>query len=299
MNTIKFLIIGDLHGIKPKIHTKDFNAIICPGDICGDNLRPYIKKWILKRTELNEDHTLDFDQFCPKWKQKNSKKKSEIKGKKILKYLNSIGKPVFLVPGNWDPVEYLNGIKEHKLKSGKPNWPKLIKGLKNIQDIEHKKINYKGLTLIGHGSTSAPEPLEKLSKTKFKNKDQYEEYLQMYNYYKKIYTKLNNHFTKTKNPTIFLTHNVPHNTKLDKVNSPGTYAHNKHYGSTLARKLIEEHQPLLCIGGHIHEGYGKTKIKKTICINAGFGGDVNTLIEIDTKKGKIINIEFLGKNKEN
>ena len=32
---VKFLIIGDLHGNKPKIHFKDFDAIIAHGDFCG------------------------------------------------------------------------------------------------------------------------------------------------------------------------------------------------------------------------------------------------------------------------
>ena len=42
----KFLIIGDLHGNKPLIHFKDFDAIIAPGDFCSDKyLRPYLNKW--------------------------------------------------------------------------------------------------------------------------------------------------------------------------------------------------------------------------------------------------------------
>jgi len=32
----KLLIIGDLHGMMPKIYFKDFDVIIVPGDICGD-----------------------------------------------------------------------------------------------------------------------------------------------------------------------------------------------------------------------------------------------------------------------
>jgi uncharacterized protein len=40
-------------------------------------------------------------------------------------------------------------------------------------------------------------------------------------------------------------------------------------GSKSALKLIEKYSPLLGLHGHIHEGRGSRKIKKTLCINAG------------------------------
>ena len=43
---MKILVIGDLHGRKPKIHFKDFDCVIQVGDVCDDSkFRPYIKKW--------------------------------------------------------------------------------------------------------------------------------------------------------------------------------------------------------------------------------------------------------------
>ncbi len=33
---MRFLIVGDLHGQMPKIHFKEFDAIIAPGDFCPD-----------------------------------------------------------------------------------------------------------------------------------------------------------------------------------------------------------------------------------------------------------------------
>ena len=75
---------------------------------------------------------------------------------------------MFLVPGNWEPTKYQNGRKEEE------SWSKIKKGLKNIKDIENKKTIFKGITLIGHGSTSAPEPFEKRPKKEFKDKEDYE-----------------------------------------------------------------------------------------------------------------------------
>jgi uncharacterized protein len=40
-------------------------------------------------------------------------------------------------------------------------------------------------------------------------------------------------------------------------------------GSKSVLKVIEKYKPLLGLHGHIHEGRGSRKIKKTLCINAG------------------------------
>jgi len=47
----------------------------------------------------------------------------------------------------------------------------------------------------------------------------------------------------------------------------------------ITRELIEKYQPLLCIGGHIHEHFDKDRVNQTVCINAGYGKDANILIE--------------------
>ncbi len=50
--------------------------------------------------------------------------------------------------------------------------------------------------------------------------------------------------------------------------------------------MIEKFQPLVCIGGHMHEHFGKCKIKKTTVINTGFGSNVNTMMELEGNKIK-------------
>jgi uncharacterized protein len=40
-------------------------------------------------------------------------------------------------------------------------------------------------------------------------------------------------------------------------------------GSTAVRRVIEEHQPLLGLHGHIHESKGATYIGRTLCLNPG------------------------------
>lgn len=296
---VKFLVIGDLHGRKPKIHSFDFDAIIAPGDICGDDLRPYMKKWIAAN---KKDGTYTkFSDFCSLEKEKELNLRSIKKGRKILEYLNSFGKPVFVVPGNWDHTPYLDGCGSLALisKKDKNPWEKIKRGLSNIYDIEFRRVNFMGLCLIGHGSVSAPEVLKKVSRDMVNSDEEYERYLLRYRFFSKVYPKMRRLFMLSKNPVIHLSHNVPYDTKLDKVAAPGTYADNEHYGSIMARKLIEEFNPVVCIGGHIHEGFGKDKIGKTLCINAGFGGDVNTIVSVDSSLGKVVLVEFVGENLEN
>jgi len=297
---VSFLVLGDLHGREPEIlvDNKDFDAIILPGDICSDDIRKYVKKWIKLKTET-KNYDLDFYSICPKWKEHLLSIKSRWKGRQILKKLNKIGKPVFLVPGNWDPTPNDGFVEENQKVKNKSydKWNKIINGLENVYDIENKKKEFMGITLIGSGSTSAPEILEKPKKRDFFDYEEFLEYNERYNYFSKVYNKLSNFCKKSKNPVILLTHNAMYNTKLDKVKQTGSYANNKHYGSILARNLVEKNDNIILqIGGHIHEGYGKQKVKKTMCVNSGFGSKVNTIVKINVKKRKIEKIEFFGEN---
>jgi len=60
-------------------------------------------------------------------------------------------------------------------------------------------------------------------------------------------------------------------------------------GSQAVREVIERHQPLVALHGHIHESRGITKIGRTVCINPGseYGEGVlhGALMVLDRKKG--------------
>ncbi len=304
---MKILVIGDLHGRKPRIHFKDFDCIIQVGDVCDDSkFRPYIKE-IFKLWKENEAVEMD-DFIIQKVGKKGLKKLEEESlevGKKILGYLNSFGKPVFFVPGNWDQsygetrikniektdYNYLKAFYDFYL--GDRVNPRLIKGLKHIKDCQFKNNIFNNVNFIGYGLISAPEDIKRRKK-KFDGKVNKKNYEKLKRAYQKIIDKLKSTFKKRnkKSPTIFISHNIPYNTKLDLVKDKRNYADKMHLGSSIARKFCEEYQPLLCIGGHVHEYFGKTKIGKTIVINAGFGKDANVLIDLDEKKGKIRKMEF-------
>lgn len=60
-------------------------------------------------------------------------------------------------------------------------------------------------------------------------------------------------------------------------------------GSTAVRALIERHQPLVALHGHIHESRGTVRIGRTVCINPGSeyaeGVLHGALLVLDRKKG--------------
>lgn len=280
----KFLIIGDLHGNKPKIYEKDFDAIIAPGDFCSDNLRTYMFQALKKRLETKEE--VGWYDLISKQKAKKEVKKSLSDGREILEFLNSFNKPVFALPGNWD----WTGNKDWSYL--KKNYWKtyLIKGLKNIRNCHKNKFKFEGLTIIGHGITSSPEypqkeTIKKYTKKELKNKIKK---------YQILFNQMSKKFKKEEK-TIFLTHNVPYNTKLDKIVNKSSPMNGKHMGSFLARQLILKHKPLVSIGGHMHEHHGKDKIGNTTIINAGFGSYVNTMLEINNHK--ITRLKFIKEGK--
>jgi len=67
----------------------------------------------------------------------------------------------------------------------------------------------------------------------------------------------------TELPWVLVSHQPPADTALDVVRS-GT-----HVGSASVRRFIEEHQPVACFTGHIHEAAGTDSIGPTRLANPG------------------------------
>jgi Icc-related predicted phosphoesterase len=303
---MKILVVGDLHGQKPVIKFKDFDCIVQIGDVCDDSgFRPYYNKFF-KLLSQGKDSPDVNDMIVADIGKRGFNKlitESLAKGHEILKYLNSFGKPVFFVPGNWDEsygktkiknidasvYNYVKSFYDNYL-SGKAN-KKLLKGLKNIRDCHFQNYSFNGINFIGYGLSSGPELLsDRNSSTGLSAKEK----AILVRTYNKLYGKLKNSYWKRNKqyPVCFISHNIPFKTKLDVVKNKDSYVHKKHLGSSIARKFCEECKPLICIGGHIHECAGKDKIGKTLVVNTGFGRKSSVLIDIDEIKGKIRKVEF-------
>lgn len=68
---------------------------------------------------------------------------------------------------------------------------------------------------------------------------------------------------KRKIPLILVSHSPPYNTTTDRLYN------RRHVGSRAIRSFIEQHQPDLCIAGHIHESKGIDTIENTPIYNPG------------------------------
>ncbi len=76
-------------------------------------------------------------------------------------------------------------------------------------------------------------------------------------------------------PLIMVCHTPPLATNCDRIVS------GKAVGSPAARRFIEEHQPEVCISGHIHESAAVDSIGKTAVLNAGpFKGGGYIVVDI-------------------
>ena len=277
---MRFLIVGDLHGRLPKLHYKDFDAIIAPGDFCDDSkIKPYFFKHLRGSKK-------EWYEMVGRRKAKKFLWESFLGGKKVLKQLSSFGVPVFVIPGNWDNADVPVGFGLDK----KARYKHLVKGFKNVKDCYFKMRKFKDFTIIGYGGTlsSSPEP-----DIMFERKAGKARVVVMVPTFKMLYSRLEKLFLKAKKlkkPIIFLSHNVPYRTKLDLVTWKKSPVYGKHYGSRVAKAIVKKFKPLICIGAHMHEHFGKTRLGKTACINTGYGPKVNTFLEI--KKGKITKLEF-------
>ncbi len=153
---------------------------------------------------------------------------------KWLKQLDSLKIPTFVIPGNHETEE------EMEIYSKK---------LKFIKNIHLKSVLFNSVLFIGCGGGGFTE-----EHTEFERSEK-----EFARDIKKL--KVKNH----KHKIILLTHQPPHNTKLDYLWWTEDYA-----GSTSIRKFIEKYKPVLCVTGHLHENFGKEdKIGKTRIVNPG------------------------------
>lgn len=96
--------------------------------------------------------------------------------------------------------------------------------------------------------------------------------------------------------TVFNFHCPPYNSQLDDAPEIDADLRVKDagrslvpVGSTAVRDAIMQYQPVLSLHGHIHEGKGAVKLKKTLVVNAGSAYEQGVLqgavVDLDQRKG--------------
>jgi len=281
---MKILVLGDFHGrllegIKGIIKKNKIDMIISVGDYC-----PFVYRKLWFKHCYGKE--IELWQIIGKDKTRKLVERDLELGERVLKELNNLEVPVFTVVGNLDYIGY-NDVLDLKQKN---HWKwyeqdffdKMIKKYKNIKRFDYDFIKFSDLILIGAYGQTFPGKVRSRAFRK----------------HKMILGRLFNRFKKEnkEGKVIFVSHNVPFNTKLDKITSKDApkKAKGEHYGSKLIRKIVDKYQPVLHIGGHIHEGKGTDKIGKTLCLNPGAVHEGEySILEFDEAKGKI-KVKFVG-----
>ena len=158
----------------------------------------------------------------------------------VLRTLDKMGKPIMLVNGNHEDAHLTAGLCAK------------TKHIRQIHRHVHEEEAFPGYAFIGHGGEGfdfVSEDFESFAKAQAAK-----------------LRALKGKGTKL----IFITHQPPHNTKLDYIWA--------HHGSKSYTRFDKKHQPVLHVCGHLHETQGKTDfIGKTKIINPGpFGAIVKT-----------------------
>lgn len=280
---MKILALGDFHGKFPKkinkiIKKEQIDLVVSIGDYLAFTYRKlWFEKCYGKDIELWE--------IIGKKKFKKLELENLKTGEKPLKELNKLPMQVITITGN---VDKSKGEQEfdRKRKKSEWKWPyqdffnKSLKKYRNIKYFDYSFVKFRDYVFIGYPKSSFPGRIR--SKNYKKNKKMLE----------KMFEKFSKENKNKK--LIFVSHNVPYNTKLDKIRSKDAHkkVKGKHYGSKLARKMIEKYHPILTIGGHIHENQGIDKIGKTLIVNTGavYDGKM-TVININERRN--ICIKFI------
>jgi len=283
----KILILGDMHGIKPNIHYKGYDSVICSGDFAetGD-LRPYFFKAVSLR---QQNKKTQWYEFLGKKKSKDFVMSAVKAGERLLYYLKTLGVPVFYVPGN---NEFSGDVSSNWSFLRKDNFKLAKTGMKGIYNCDLCIRKFGEYTIIGYGQSFGPEDPRFIDTFDGYSKKRQKEIARFNVNTRKKLDRLFQRALRMKRKIIFISHNVPFNTRLDTILHKDSPRYGMHYGSTLAKEMIEKYQPLICIGGHMHEHFNKDMLGKTVCINAGYGADANILLKLS--KNKIKSIEFFG-----
>lgn len=265
---MKFLIVGDPHGDKKIFDIKindEIDAIIITGDLGKSDLqRKYHFEYSIKKGIENWKDLISKDELKKIYTETIN---SSIE---ILKYFAS-KKPTFFVLGNLREKR-TKSIKdaEKKYNISLPKFEQEIKKIKNIKNISFKKINFRGVEIVGIPYFNSIDWIEEFSPENKK----------LTEYAKKEEPEAINFLKKLPKVDILVSHIPPHGI-LDRIDSPFVPKDwiGKHAGSKLILNYVEKKQPRFVICGHIHESKGEEKLGQTRIINAGSSGDYQ-IIEI-------------------
>lgn len=275
---MKILAIGCLHGKVPKglkafVKRNKIDFIFSLGDHCdGDVLRDaQFKNWdAFKGKNFYNVLRKLFGQRYKKEVLHYAKS-----GRRVLRALDSLGKPVFVLLGN-------NDFDKRFRKCSKVNSAaieEVCSKSKNLIYFSGKAKALENFFLIGAPDYRGAGDKSMKKKKHFRKKEALERKLS------KLFSKCG------KRKIIFIGHDQPLNCKLDKIVNKTSPMNGKHFGDEIIRKFILEKKPEIYIGSHMHEHWGIDKIGRTKIIACGYGREGKAaLVELPNLKVKLVKI---------
>lgn len=282
---VKILAVGDFHGkfplekIKKFVKDEGIDFVISVGDFFPWSMKDLFFKYCY-RTDKNLWDVLGKKEYKKKFLE--DLKRGE---QKVISKLNELPVPVFTTIGNYDATNINDQYPDDKWKTdwkwaAKDFLSPLLEKYKNIHRIDYGFAQIGEVVLIGgYGHSS----------TGFVKSGAYKKHRAALGFLFKKFRKENK-----KGRVIFVIHNPPYDTKLDKIGRGADKAvRRKHLGSKMSRRTINRYLPSLVVCGHMHENQGKDKIDKTTVVNTGALVEGKfSVIDFDEKKGKVRKVKF-------
>ncbi len=286
MFVMKILVVGDVHGkiekLKKRIPKEDFDFVIGVGDYAGiDEWYPYIKYTFHLKDRKKAKSPKE---FFGKKRFKDLTKKDFESGKRVLLFLDGLGKPGLFVFGNGDDEWYDYPFSKGLMKA-KKSIKNFLKKIKNIKEMNYKVRTGKGISFLGFGGyldiSANAKGRDKEWQKRVDKRDE------------KAERKMNSLVKKLIGKSIFILHYPPQGI-FDIIRDKKNPFDGGSSGITFFRKSILKKKPFLVLCGHMEEYQGKKKLGKSLVVNPGEGSKGKfVIVDIDEKKGKVKKVKFL------
>jgi len=271
---VNILVVSDFHGelsnkLISIIKKENPDFILSSGDFCGNK---ELAKLYFKHVYGKSEDEISND----------IKKKAEFLEKEalrggigVIKQLKSLQIPIYAIRGNWDPAPFGHDLISQETETVSIRKFEKLQS-KNFNFVDFKTLDFGDFVLVGGVSSTSPinprkYSIEKLIREKNISKSEANAFIKKlnrnWNARQKNYEDAFAVAKRLNKKIIFLTHNCPYNTKLDKIKHGPM--NGKHYGSYQERLIIKKYQPDIVLCGHMHENFGKDKIGKSIIYNSG------------------------------
>lgn len=278
---MKILCIGCLHGKFPSkaysvAKKEDISLVLCPGDLAdGGYMRNLEFKYWHK---LHEG--LSLQSLVGKKKLRQAAEHSLKSQLLMAKKLEAFQLPVLFIAGNHDyTLEDLN--PKHKKKYKKYALESIAHQFKHLHFVQMGVGNFHGQEIgciSGYRAPSLKESMRPSGKVPVQ--------IQLMNHlWEQQLKMIFANFTRKKE-AIFMCHDPPYKTKLDKIRNKASPLDGKHLGDEYVLKYIQRHQPKYVVCSHMHENQGSIQIGKTTVVNCGPAYKGRFAV-VDTEKGKV------------